>query len=78
MTNEQIEEVAHGKLVEWYSVKLTAKQLEHMKMLCRFHVAESQNEYAIKLTKKLQWCLDHWPQPVAAIEKNTNEDHLNE
>jgi len=48
------------KLVEWFDVKLTSKQLRDFKMICDFHLQNSDNEKAKEANRKLQWCLKHW------------------
>ena len=44
----------------WYDIRITKNQLEYIKLICRFHTAESKNPKAIQKTKKLLWCLNHW------------------
>ncbi len=58
--NPEKQNHSEEKLVEWFSLRLTRKQLFHIEILCRFHLQLSDNEKAKKLTKKLQWCLKHW------------------
>lgn len=48
----------------WVRIDLSPKQLEHMKRVCRFHLAESRNTKAILETRKLLHCLEHWPKDV--------------
>lgn len=49
---------------KWYTITLTGKQLWFMELLCKFHLSESNNEYAKDRTRKLLWCLEHWKKCV--------------
>jgi len=50
------------KLPVWYETPITRKQLDHLDLLCRFHLAESQNDCAKEETRRLQHCLKYWPK----------------
>ena len=66
-SNRQIEGVVRPPTpVEWFTIRITKKQLEWMKLLCRFHLAETGNDRAKYYTEKLMWCLDKWPKKEAA------------
>jgi hypothetical protein len=36
---------------------MSDRQIDFLKMICEFHLKESQNEAAKKQTQKLLWCL---------------------
>ena len=48
----------------WTTFQLGTRQVAHLKMLCKFHLAESRNEQAKAMTKKLLYCLERWPKPL--------------
>ena len=50
----------------WITFDMTPKQLEHIKLLCRFHLGLSENPHAKDRTKKLLYCLERWPRAKSA------------
>ena len=50
----------------WFSIDLGSRQLNHLKMVCKFHIAESENEDAKRCTRKLLYCLEKMSKPSPA------------
>ena len=46
--------------VEWFTVRITAKQLAWLIRLCEWHLQDSQNEIAKERSRKMLWCLTRW------------------
>lgn len=49
----------------WLTLKLSPRQLDHLKMLCRFHMAESKNHKAKNVSRRLLTCLEKWPEAAS-------------
>lgn len=46
----------------WYRMRITRRQLNHLKMLCEFHLQYSQNKEAKAGTARFRHCLERWPK----------------
>jgi hypothetical protein len=46
----------------WFTIYLGTRQLSHLKMICNFHLNESENEKAKEATRKLLFCLERFPK----------------
>ena len=63
ITSAQKEETCKGLFCKkkndfWYSLDIGTRQMKHLKMLCNFHLQESENEKVKECTRKLLYCLN--------------------
>jgi hypothetical protein len=65
--NEQIE----GKQ-KWWTLQITDKQLEFLKLMLRCRHEETKNDYVKERCRKMLWCIDHWKKECESVPVKRN------